>query len=285
MQFITNLAVAIITILVMILIFLIQNRSPDLHIQCNVTPDGDPSVIECSVSNTGRREAINVYIGFNEMLLLGTKVFAPPEVAAQLIESTTAPDPNLEPEIASITKVFSVFIPRVPPKDNFTFQIRTIDPDNKRAAKQVLKIRKEILKRMDSFGKRLSEHHPKAAKKWDMDAIVHDRIKNENFFKPGHFSYEGGRMPINYLTEKDIFASAIHKDYYKRYKKEFIDIFKQPPEMKAPVLRIKTEKGDSTIGIFPPWVKTYTNLPPISVSALKEQGSMYLQIPVPATYE
>jgi len=285
MQFITTLAVAVISVLVTVLIFLIQDRSPNLHIQCNVTSDGDPSVIECSVSNTGRREARNVYIGFNKMLLLGTKVFAPPEVAAQLIESTTAPDPNLEPETASITKVFSVFIPRVPPKDHFIFQIRTIDPDNKRAAKQVLKIGKEILKRMDSFGKRLSEHHPKAAKKWAIDAIIHDRIKKENFFKPGHFSYEGGRMPIDYLTEKDMLASAIHKDYYKRYKEEFIDIFKQPPEMKAPVVRIKTEDGDRTMGIFPPWVKTYADMPPISVSALKEQGSMYLRVPVPETYD
>jgi hypothetical protein len=63
MELLIGTLIGIIGILVTVIIFLYQERSSLVTIECDVLPDGNPSVIECKVYNTGRAEA--------EMCILG----------------------------------------------------------------------------------------------------------------------------------------------------------------------------------------------------------------------
>ena len=57
MEFIIGTLLAIIGIVITVIIFRYQERSPDVKVECYLLPDGNPSVISCTVSNTGRAEA------------------------------------------------------------------------------------------------------------------------------------------------------------------------------------------------------------------------------------
>lgn len=162
-------------------IALYQNRSPSLRARCLVPENGDPATIECTIQNSGRKEARDVSVGFNRMLSLGTRVFAPSEVRAELRESEILLHPQLELHQAQIMQTFAVYLPRVAPKDTVTFQVSTTDPDNKRAAQQVVRIREVLTEILKQFGERLSAEHKKEASKWNFENVISGRIKRESF--------------------------------------------------------------------------------------------------------
>lgn len=285
MQFLVGTLLGMVGILVTIIIFLIQERSPDISVECHPLPNGDRCALECIVNNSGRKAAEDVYIGFTRTLPLGTRVLTTsPEIPVQLIEAETPPDPNLLPTAAMLLRALAVHIPKVPAKTSLTFQVRTTDPDNQRAAKQLERIHDEIVKVLQAFGERLTTTHPEDAKNWDFNALISTRIKQENLFTPGKFSYEKGRFPIAFLTDEEERAIALNQDLYARYKAEFIDIYQNLREFKAPVVRIKTAQGERTYAIFPPYIKTYIEAK-VPVSQLKEKGPIVIQPPVPESYD
>jgi len=284
MEFVVYTLLAVIAILVAIVIALYQERSAKIKVECYPLPNGNPCTIECVVNNSGKRAAQDVYVGFTKMLPVGARVFAAPETMIQMIESETPPDPNLAPSAAMLSRAFAIHVPRVAPKDKVVFQVRTIDPDNQRAAKQVTRVREEINKILKAFGERLAETNPKDAKSWNVESLVSARIKRDNFFAPGKYSYEEGRFPVAFLTEEEEQANALNQDLYARYKVQFIDIYQNRPEFKAPVVRIKTEEGERTYAIYPPYLKTYVEVQ-VPVSQLKEQGVVLVYPPVPESYD
>lgn len=263
-----------------------KERNPVITVECSPVLNGDPACLECEVRNSGRGEARDVYVGFNNILPLETKLLAGAEIGAELVEAYPLPSPNLPPSAALLTPTFSIHIPRVAPGAAITFQVRTINEDNRRAARQVLHIRGEILKILEAFGERLSKAHPENAQYWNLEAVVSARTKQENFFTPGKVSYEAGSFSITYLTDEEQVARAVNQDLYARYKKEFIDIYQGGTEFKAPVVRIVGPKGARTLSLHPPYVTTYiTGEAPWK--DLTEQGSalVYPQVPDKYDYE
>jgi len=279
-----EIGLGIAAILIAILIAVIQGRSPDVSVECNLDSNNDPTCIVCTVLNRGLAEAKDVYVGFNNMLLLGTTIFSRPELGLELIEANLPPDPILFPHAAHLTKAFSVRIPRVSRKSKVTFQVKTIDKDNIRAAEQVLRIREEIINVLTAFGERLSAHHSEDYSKWDAPSIIQGRIKQENFFTPGKFSYAKGEFPVIFINDDEGLALASNQDLYSKYKKEHIDVFATGKEFKAPVLRIKTPTGESTYAIFPPYVKTSIEMI-VSRKEIAANGGVSMPPPVPESYD
>lgn len=274
---------AIIAILIPVFIFSFQERHPSLDVKYDVLKNGNPCALTCIVSNTGRKEARDAIMSFNNMLPVQTKVFAKPELGITLIESEILPNPRLYPELAKNQKAFAIKIPRIAPRDTIIFQIRTIDNDNERAGNQIIRIHKEIISILNDFGDRLARYHPDEAIKWDINSVINARIKEENLFSPAKLYYEKGRKDIEYFTEKEKEAQAINQDLYIRFKKEFIDIYKERPKFKAPVIRIKTSNAESTYAIFPPYLDTYLDVT-VSLKELKQKGEMAVYPPVPDSY-
>ena len=284
MEFIIGLGIGVLGILITIGIAFYQERSPVIDVSAHPVLDGVPNIIECKVTNSGNKQAENVYVGFNRALPLDTVVRSAPEVGAELIESESLPNPHLMPNEALLLKAFAIKIPRIATGDTVTFQVATINPDNDRAAQQVLKIRPENFQVITDFVKEVGNKYPEITSRLDLKTLKSARIKKENFFTPGQYSYEKGRFPISYLTEKEQVVSAINQDIYSSHKKEFIQVFKNRPEFKAPVLRIKTTNGQSTVGIFPPYIKTYVTFV-ASMKELKEKQEIMMSPPVPDSYD
>jgi len=284
MEFIIGLGLGVLGILITIGIFFYQERSPVIDVSAHPVFDGVPNIIECKVTNSGKKQVENVYVGFNRALPIDTVVRAAPEIGAELIESESLPDPHLMPNEALLLKAFAIRIPRISAGDTITFQVVTTNPDNERAAKQVLKIRPENFKVITDFIKEVGNKYPETTSRLDIETLKSARIKKENFFAPGQFSYEKGRFPISYVTEKEQVISAINQDIYSRHKKEFIQVFKNRPEFKAPVLRIKTTNGQSTVGIFPPYIKTSVTFR-ASRKELEEKQEIMMNPPVPDSYD
>jgi hypothetical protein len=169
-------------------------------------------------------------------------------------------------------------------KSSATFQVRTIDPDNQRAAEQRLRIQEVVIDILQAFGQRLATTYPESAQNWDLNAFISAQRKEDNFFTPGYFSYEKGRFAITFLTDKERLAKAINQDLYDRYKAEFTDIYQGRPRFKAPVLRIKTADGETTVAIFPPYVETYVDAQ-VSMNDLKPKEVISIRPPVPQSYD
>lgn len=279
-----SIGIGLAGIFIGILIALMQGRSPDISVECKLDQSNDPSCIECIVRNNGLAEAKNVYVGFNNMLLLDTTIFSLPELGLELHEANMPPNPNTLPHMANLTKAFSVRIPRVARKSEIAFQVKTIDKDNIRAAKQVLRIREEIINVLTTFGERLSLHHSEEYSKWDAPSIIKGRIKQENFFTPGEFSYVKGRFPVVFISDDEELALAANQDLYSKHKKEHIDVFSSGKKFKAPVLRIRTPSGEGTYAIFPPYVNTFIDVA-VSGKAITEKGSVFVVPPVPKSYD
>lgn len=233
-----------------------MDRQPSLQATCWPEETNEPAAIECSVKNTGRGEARDVYLSFTKQLPVGTKVRADPELGVSLKVDDVLPDPRLHPKLAEIQKAFSVRLPRVPPRGEIRFQVGTRDEDNVRAKDQILRIRQTIKSVLVDFSKKLAEKYPNEVGSWNQGAVLSARIKEENFYKPGMMFYERGRESILFLTEEEKMVSALHKDLYSRYKKEFIDVFKNRGRFIAPVLKIQTTEGDGAIVVFPPYVES-----------------------------
>lgn len=261
-----------------------QSQSSIVNVECRLLSEGDPSALDCIVSNTGKKEARDVYVGFNTMLPLSTQVLAEPEVGAELIESNFLPDPQVSLKEATTMRAFSIRIPRVASNDSIAFQIRTTDIDNRRAAKQVLRIRQEKQKILKEFGARLLKTYPEEAKPWNYDAINAQKKKKDNFFTPGQFSYEDGRFPIAFISHEEKLAAEFEQKVYARYKREFLDIYQNRPQFRAPVVRIKTSNGDRTYAIFPPYLKTYADSM-VKMKTLRQKGGATLYPAVPKSYD
>ena len=275
---------SVIGIIVAVLVVFYQDREPNLDIRCFLDESADPSRIHCEIINSGREQARNIILSFNNLLPIETKIFAKPELGLSLNASESIPNPQKHPELAKLTTAFIVKIPRVSADDKITFVLGTINDDNLRAAKQVLRIRSRIREVLIEFYSKLRNAHPEETQNLVIDDILSERLKKENFFNPDKYSYEKGRFPIRFITEKEQFADAINQDLYKRYKKEFIDVFKGRSKFKAPVLRIVTSGGESTYAIMPPYVGTYIGFA-VPVSELKEKGVMVMQPPIPSSYD
>lgn len=244
-------------ILITLIIFYTQERYPVLHAKCDVIKNGDPCTIECTVINSGRAEAKDVILSFNNMFPLQTRIFAESELGITITEAAILPNPQFYPNLANSQRAFIVKIPRITPKDPIKFRISTTHPDNQRAGKQIIRIRKEIKNILNEFGNRLKKEYPQEAEKWDINHVINARIKEENFFLPAKVSYEKGRVDIEYFSEEEKIAKSINQDLYSKHKKEFIDVYQDRQEFKAPVICFKATNGEGALAIFPPYVDTY----------------------------
>ena len=274
----------IVGIIFALLLVLYQDREPDLDVRCFLDDSADPSRINCEIVNSGREEAQNVILSFNNMLPLETKIYAKTEIGLSLSASESIPNPQKHPELAKVTTAFLIKIPRVSADDKITFTIATTNNDNLRAAKQVLRIRALIKEVLNEFYDNLEKAYPEEMVNIVVNDLLNERFKTENFFNPAKYSYKEGRFPVNFISEQERIAAAINQDLYARYKKEFIDVFKGRSKFKAPVLRIMTSDGESTYAIMPPYVGTYIDYT-VSFSELKEKGTLMVQPPVPSSYD
>ena len=203
----------------MVGIFLWQERAPQLSANCNPPEDGSPSQLVCTVKNAGWRESRDVVVSFTNMLPLQTIVWAPPEAGVQMQEAdvppvpvlkttfqplrlgessevVTSPSNTVESAAAKFMVAFVVKIPRVAARDNITFHVATVNPDNERAAKQTMRIREQITSVISDFKDGVTKAHPEAAEGWNLNAVLSGRVKDESFFTPGKLSYEGGRVAV-----------------------------------------------------------------------------------------
>jgi gas vesicle protein len=275
---------AFIGIIVALLIAFYQNREPNLAVRFFLDESADPSKINCEIINSGREEARNIILSFNNLMPLETKVFANPELGLSLNASDSIPNPQKHPELAKVTTAFIVKIPRVSAGDKMIFTIATTNSDNLRAAKQVVKIRNRIREVLEEFYDKLQKAHPEETVNLAVEDILSGRLKDEDFYKPDKYSYEKGRFAVSFISQREQFAAAINQDLYARYKKEFIDVFRCRSNFKAPVLRILTSGGETTFAIMPPYVETYVDFT-VPISELKEKGVMWVQPPVPGSYD
>jgi hypothetical protein len=69
---IVGLLVGIIGVLVNLAGLAYQERNPLVSVTCKPLNGWEPTRVECTVYNTGRREARDVYVSFNAMLPLDT---------------------------------------------------------------------------------------------------------------------------------------------------------------------------------------------------------------------
>ena len=261
-----------------------QSREPNLRVKCQLDEAGCPSKLKCVVDNSGRAEALDITVSFNNLLPLDTKLICSPELGINLEEIDSLPNPQASPESAKLITAFIVKIPRVTAKNRIEFSVVTTNIDNVRAAKQDMKIRKHIEYVKADFYEKILAKYPHEINKDIIKSIFSGRIKDDNFFIPDKFSYEKGIFPVEFITEEEKVALVISQELYKKYKKEFISVFKDRPKFKAPVLRIKTKEGPTTLGIFPPYINTYSEFK-VSFSDLEKEGIMSLPIPVPQSYD
>lgn len=260
-----------------------QDKHPILQVICDVTETGDPSILKICVTNSGRLEAKDIYLSFTDVLPFETEVYGRPEYGLQIIESKTLPDPYLHPEIAKTQKAFSIFIPRIAAHDSIKFEVHTQNIDNKRAAKQILLIREEIEVILNDFVAKVKERYPEYAR-WNIQSLIASRIKEESFFLPAKVSYESGVFDISFFTDEEIYARALNMELYPKYKKQFINVFKERRSFIAPVIRTKTNNSNSTLAIFPPYVSTYLNFR-IPSNELILNDSLLIYPPIPEKYD
>ena len=261
-----------------------QIREPFILVECDVLPDGNPSILECTVTNTGRGEAKDVLLAFTSFLPLDTGIEASPELGISILETEAPPHPEFFPNLMSIQRAFVVSVPRVPARGKIQFRVRTTNPDNVKASQQIMRLRNKIAKVIHEFGGRVTESYPEVSSGWVFNDVFGARVKKENLFNPGKYSYENGSFAIRYLTEAEETADALQQDLYSRFKPEFIEVFAGGPRYKAPVIRIYTNNGEDTYAIFPPYIKTGI-MTSFSVKELMEKGEVSIRAPVPENYE
>jgi hypothetical protein len=218
------------------------------------------------------------------MLPMGTRVTNPPEYTVQLVESDAPQDPQEAPQLANLTKAFAIQLTRIAPCDKVIFTVSTQDPDNLRAGKQVVFLRRLQEKVLGRFWEEIRKAHPKDAARLDSQLVLSAQNKQGNFFLPGFVSFELGRRPVTFLTDSEARALAIQQDLYARYKPEFIGAFSDRHEYKAPVVRIKTAGGESTYALFPAYVSTGTT-GTVPVDPLIRKGTGTIRQLVPQSYE
>jgi len=294
-----------------IVIALYQMLPPVLDAECVPPDDGNPSQLICRVTNSGWRESRDSVVSFTNLLPLGTKTWgATPEMNVRMEEAEAPPDPTFcatlpvngeatavspanskpcEPGASAAARLkvaFVVKIPRIPPRDAVTFHVATTDPDNVRAAQQVLRIRREIVRLIHEFGENLEHAYPDVAKGWKESAVLAARVKEESFFTPGVLMYESGRNAVRFFTEEEELAKALHQDIYSRYARMFPEVPRGWPVFLAPVIRIRTREGEGTYASFPPYIGTLIEIPVwLPRPEDRRTFSMFLKAPVPDTYD
>ncbi|MBI5521079.1 MAG: hypothetical protein HY910_00525 [Desulfarculus sp.] len=267
-----GLGVGILGICVTIVIFIYQEREPRISVECELDKDANPSVIHCTVHNSGRGEGKDIYLGFNGILPAQTMLFSNPEYGIEIHETPHKISVLSDyPNSSKILVAFSVFIPRISKKSRIDFEIKTMHPQNIRASKQIVIIRKDIENIIRNFYQRLYETGRTSAITFDVSTLISARHKEENFFHPGTFSYKSGKFPITFFTDDEKISNAIHSDLYAKYKARDIDLFKSSSSYEAPLLRITTVEGEANVTIFPPYVSSYV-IAQANLSEIKEKG-------------
>jgi hypothetical protein len=279
-----GILVGIAGIAVAVLIGRIQDRSPRVSAVCRLLPDGSPDVIECVVRNTGRGEARDVVVSFNNKLLLNTDIRAAPHVGAEIQKSNVLPDPQVSPEAALYQCAFAVRIDRVRAKDSVRFEVYTSNPDNVRAAAQTTRIQAEMKTLMRAFFALVARAYPSETSGLDVEAAIRALVKSECYFTPAEVEYSMGRAPVEYVSRAERLADAMWTDVYRAHKKEFVRVFQNRPSFLAPVLRIITPRGDGTYAIFPPYVYTFIKVT-VPISRAREPAGYEVSPPVPSNYE
>lgn len=261
-----------------------QERYPVLTVTCDVDEEASPQAIYCRVKNDGRGQARDVFVGFNRSYPAGTLLVAKPEFGLEVVPSNSPPDPNMLPLASEHIQAFAVKIPRIPPKTEIEFQVRTSDPDNNRASEQIVRLREEIRAVLSEFGAQVVEEHPEYASGWDLDAAMSARGKEENIFRPGIYVFEEGSESVEFLNQEDTLALAVLDDLYRKFKPEFKEVFETGKSFKAPVLKINTAEGERTFARMPPFVKTGVEFQ-VSLSEMRKRKPIILQPPIPDSYD
>jgi hypothetical protein len=219
------------------------------------------------------------------MLPLDTEVYAPPEVGAELKPSPTPPDPRMAPEWAKTQLAFAVRVPRVTPNDPVLFHVETTNPDNWNAAKQILRVREEYSTILKMVIERIEKSNPEEARTLNFDKIMSLRIRHENIFSPVSFSYEAGRQMIEYFTDDEQAAHAFFKDIHDRHTEVLKGILDGRPRFIAPVIRIRTTKGEGTYADIAPNINYCFDMVPVPFSEVMKRGGAFIPPAVPKSYE
>jgi len=258
---------------------LYQERKPKISVACRLVSSGDPSAIECVVTNTGGRAAEDVRIGFSFMLLNETTVITLSDTSATLIETDipvqihsletpnasmgiivppNLPHPDLRGGDANHIKAFAIHVDSVPAKTNIEIRLITKDSDNRRAARQVMYIRDDIIRRMRIFIDRLQQNTPEVVRKLRFEDFVSAQTKLDCFYKPGYFTFSGGRGVIAFLSKAEIKAAELMESIFKDHKENHRDLFTKRRGFIAPVVRLRTDDGAHTSAVTPPFGTTVT---------------------------
>jgi hypothetical protein len=284
LEFFIGLGIGVLGIIVTLLVAKFQNRKACVSVTAHPKKEGYSHTIICEIKNSGNKSASNILLGFNKYILVDTKIYASPEIGAKMIESDTLPDVNSFENESAFVKAFAIEIPLIAAQDKFSIKIETTDPDNLRASHQNQKIRGEVFEILNDFYERVKEKYPKIGTKLDVEIFKSYLIKNDNFFRPGQFSYEQGRFPIKYFTEEEKLAKATNRDIIKLFKRELGDVFLNRKEFIAPVVKFKSNKGEDTMAIFSPYVKTSLAIViPRNKIVLGEK--MIVSPPIPESYD
>lgn len=239
------------------LFFFLGDRHPNILVSCSLNENADPHILKCLAENKGRKESKDIYISFLNQFPANTKIVAEPQYAISIDATNEIINPNFSPKLAEISTAFRLHIPRVSARSKIKFEVFSDNKGNIQAGKQLLKINEETSLILEEFGKNLKEKYSNESEYWKIEDIKSSRLKEINFFSPGKFSYEKGQFEVDFFSSKEIKASAVNQDIYKKYKKEFIEIFQNRPSFSAPVVNIlKTNSNTTFIAIYPPYVKT-----------------------------
>ncbi len=260
-----------------------QEKSPCVSVSCTSAANGNPAELTCTVANDGRAEARDVFVSFNGFLPTGTRVRGESQAGIEVVESNLVVDQAFADTLKE-TKAFSVKVARVRARASVPFTVYTDDPDNLRAAKQLLFLGKMRERVVDRF---LDE-----AAKVTTDVAGLDRVawrssaaKDDTFFQPAFVSSAEAERPVVFLTSAELRARALFGDLYRLYKPQFLSLFADGGDYLAPVVRIKTSSGQNVHALFPMFPSTYVEGGPVPVIDIVRTGKVELSPTVPAHYE
>jgi hypothetical protein len=266
------------------LILLIPEKKPRLRFRSEFVQEHNLSSIKCTIYNSGRADATNVYIGFSERLIVGTEISADSYVGATLEKSTNLLNPNINPEKAKLQKAFSIFIPRIAAKDTISVLIFTTDTLNLRTAKHYVNLLHEVRKKLLRISEIIKEVNPKDAEKIDIELLMSIIKKEHSFFKPLNLNYEGGKESISFISKKESDASEYFQSLIKLYSVQLLRNLKITEEYQVPVVRIETTNGIVTSAKILPYIGQYAVFSDIPKDMYKKEGSYYFPLPIPESY-
>jgi len=207
------------------------------------------------VRNDGRGAALDVAIGFNRILPMGTSLLAPPDTRLRIEESDLLPHPDLD--AARYFRAFIVRIPLVPPKSEIDFSLVTTNRDNQRACTQVIRLRNIQHQILEEFYVRVLAKYSQYLPQSNLDLVKIEAAKAQCLFQPGYVMYGEARLPIKFKTDAETKQNVLHSQVYRDHKKEFIEIFQNRGEYKAPVFLVKQSEGSAGFASYPAYIKTY----------------------------